>query len=327
MRKIYTNRSKIYRIAAVLFAVIFLVSAGFLLLQIWESEQKYASAWGDAENHIEYKGKEYELKQNIESFLVLGLDKFEDNILPNSYNNDRQADFLMLLVFDNEAKTCSALNISRDTMAKIDVLGINGNPIDTVESQIALAHTYGDGGKTSCRNASNAVSDLLLGMKINHYISFTMDAVPIYNDLLGGVEVMVLDDFTSIDDSLVKNQKVTLKGEQALTYVRSRKGMEDSTNNNRINRQLQYLDSLHDKTKERIKSDDEFIVESILKLSDYIVSDRSVTQLQEIMRKFNEYEFSGIESIKGESKMGEKHMEFYPDEDSLKEMVIKLFYE
>ena len=50
-------------------------------------------------------------KKNIETFLVLGLDKFEGQVQSSSYNNDQQADFLMLFVFDNDKKEYSAIVI------------------------------------------------------------------------------------------------------------------------------------------------------------------------------------------------------------------------
>lgn len=72
----------------------------------------------------------------------------------------------------------------------------------------------------------------------------TMGAVPYINDLVGGVPVTVLDDFSGIDDSLVEGETITLKGEQALHYVRIRGGLEDSSNLNRMKRQQQYLESM-----------------------------------------------------------------------------------
>ena len=61
-------------------------------------------------------------------------------------------------------------------------------------------------------------------------------------------------------------------------------------------------------------------------MADYIVSDRSVNQLQDLAEKVNEYEFLGSKEIKGESKMGKEFIEFYPDEKALEKLVIELFY-
>ncbi len=327
MRKMHADNTKYYKYAIVALSIVFLVSAGFFFLNLWEAKRGEYDKFSPENPYLKYEGKEYELKGNIETFLVLGLDKFEGVSSSDSYNNDKQSDFLMLFVLDNDTKTCSALQINRDTMVDVNVLGVAGNRVDTVTKQIALAHTYGNGKEVSCRNVSDSVSALLLGMKIDHYISVTMDAVPIYNDMLGGIEVEVLCDFTGIDDTLIKGEKVTLKGEQALTYIRTRQGLEDSSNSTRMERQRQYLNALRDKSLDRFSNDDEFIVESTLKMSDYIVSDRSVTQLQELIRKITSYSFIEVDGIKGETKTGEKFLEFYPDKASVEKTVIDLFYE
>ena len=321
-------RKQIFKYGIIALAIAFLVVSSLVALHLWEKNQGEFphENISEAESVIKHNGIEYALKNNVESFLVMGLDKFEGSTTGDSYNNDRQADFLMLFVFDNDSKKCSAIHINRDTMASVNILGLNGNKTASVTQQIALAHTYGNGRDVSCRNTADAVSDLLLGVKVNHYISLTMDSVSVFNDLVGGVEVTVLDDFTGIDDTLVKGEKVTLLGEHALNYVRTRYGLEDSSNSTRMERQRQYINALYAKTKGKIDSDPEFIVESSVKMSDYIISDRSVTQLQELMRKFNEYEFLGIQAIEGENRMGEKYIEFYPSEESVKEVVVNSFY-
>ena len=92
-------------------------------------------------------------------------------------------------------------------------------------------------------------------------------------------------------------------------------------------RQQEYINGLYDKFRECVENDDEFIITASLELSDHIISDRSVTQLQTLADKFNAYEFLGIKSIEGESVKGEQFMEFYPDENFVEKMVIELFYE
>jgi hypothetical protein len=48
--------------------------------------------------------------------------------------------------------------------------------------------------------------------------------------------------------------------------------------------------------------------------------------MQEFMKKFQEYEFTGIKELQGETVVGEQFMEFYPDEVLLQQTVIDLFY-
>ena len=326
MGKKRNDKRKLMRGLAVALLAVFLLTGAFLLLELWEKCQSIFPEQKTENTVYEYNGVEYVKNEDVESFLILGLDKFEDAINNDSYNNDQRADFLMLLVFDNSEKKFTAVHLNRDTMVNMNVLGVAGQKIGTVNKQLALAHTYGNGRDVSCRNTADAVSELLNGVKVNHYLSITMDAVPILNDLLGGVEVTVLDDFSGIDDTLIKGETVTLHGDHALTYVRERYGLEDSSNSTRMVRQRQYMTAVYDKAMLKIENDDNFVIEASSKLADYIVSDRSVNQLQEIAKKLSQYKFTEIETLEGESVVKDGLMEFRPDADSIDKIVFELFY-
>lgn len=272
-------------------------------------------------------GKWYALRENIETVLFIGLDKFQEEVeQEDGYRNLQQSDFLLLAVFDHDAKTCTALQIDRDTMAQIHILGLKGEDMGTFEGQLALSHTYGSGGNDSAKNTMRAVSDFLYGTEIDRYISFTMDAVTVLNDSMGGVAVKVLDDFSQIDPALIQGETVTLQGEQALTYVRSRRDMQDSTNAARMVRQRQYLAALYAQTK-RYSEDHSSLADLVLKLSPYIVSDCSAQQLYDLADNMANYDLTEIQTIQGESAPGEKFMEFRPDEEALVDQVIRLLYE
>ena len=326
MGKKRNDKRKLMRGLAVALLAVFLLTGAFLLLELWEKRQSIFPEQKTENTVYEYNGVEYVKNEDVESFLILGLDKFEDAINNDSYNNDQRADFLMLLVFDNSEKKFTAVHLNRDTMVNMNVLGVAGQKIGTVNKQLALAHTYGNGRDVSCRNTADAVSELLNGVKVNHYLSITMDAVPILNDLLGGVEVTVLDDFSGIDDTLIKGETVTLHGDHAPTYVRERYGLEDSSNSTRMVRQRQYMTAVYDKAMLKIENDDNFVIEASSKLADYIVSDRSVNQLQEIAKKLSQYKFTEIETLEGESVIKDGLMEFRPDADSIDKIVFELFY-
>lgn len=326
MGKKRNDKRKLMRGLAVALLAVFLLTGAFLLLELWEKRQSIFPEQKTENTVYEYNGVEYVKNEDVESFLILGLDKFEDAINNDSYNNDQRADFLMLLVFDNSEKKFTAVHLNRDTMVNMNILGVAGQKVGTVNKQLALAHTYGNGKDVSCRNTADAVSELLNGVKVNHYLSITMDAVPILNDLLGGVEVTVLDDFSGIDDTLIKGETVTLHGDHALTYVRERYGLEDSSNSTRMVRQRQYMTAVYDKAMLEIENDDNFVIEASSKLADYIVSDRSVNQLQEIAKKLSQYKFTEIETLEGESVVKDGLMEFRPNADSIDKIVFDLFY-
>ena len=324
----HRKKDRILKIIAVILAIIILVCGILYAISLWEHRTGRYDEPADTEvvNRVmEFNGKQYELNEKLETVLVIGLDKF-DRTDEDSYSNNMQADFVLLLVVDNEKKECTALQISRDTVTSMSVLGVAGDRIGTVEQQLALAHTYGNGEEISCRNTSEAVSKLLLNVNIDHYVSVTMDAVSKYNDLVGGVTLRVLDDFSGIDDTLVKGEEVTLKGEHALNYVRSRYGLDDSTNNRRMERQRQYLEALYNKTVECVRNDKDFIVNSASKLTNDLISDCSANRLQTLAEKISDYKFNGVRYLEGETLKGETYIEFYPDPESIKKTVIDLFY-
>lgn len=321
------RRTRYLQIAAIVFAFIFLLSTVLLMVNLWENRNSAYFPQGSfgAQSVIEYNGIEYEFRDGIRTLLVMGLDAYTEAEVIEGYTNPRQADFVMLIVIDDEAKTVSALHINRDTMADVTVLGLAGEKIGVVNKQLALAYTYGNGKVVSCRNTADSVSALLYGVDVDHYVSVTMDSVPLFNDLVGGVEVTVLDDFTGVSDELVKGETVTLTGENVMTYIRTRKGLDDSTNSARMNRQRQYLNALYQKTLECSKSDENFILNAVTLMTDYTVSDCVSNQLSELMQTIVDYEFVGIRTIEGENVVGEKHMEFYPTVDSIKKNVVELF--
>ena len=326
MKKTNKKASEKKALLLVLICVVVMCSA-LLAISIWENQQDFVGerpseeVIGEITDSVEYK-----LNKNIETVLVMGLDKFSEDVDSSSYDNDQQADFLMLFVLDNQNKTCKAIHINRDTMVEMDVLGVAGQKVGTTTQQIALSHTYGNGQNVSCCNTTKAVSNLLDGIDVTHYLSVTMDAVPVFNDLVGGVTVEVLDDFTGIDDTLVKGEKVTLMGDKALTYVRNRYGLEDSTNSNRMIRQKQYIEELYRITREKTKSDENFVLTAWQELSQYAVSDCYEQDLLQIYEKISGYEYLGTVNIEGKSLVGESFMEFYPDEEKLEKLVLEMFY-
>ena len=265
-------------------------------------------------------------KENLETILVLGLDKNEYPDDSRAYINDMQGDFNLLLVLDHSTNTCSPLLLNRDTMTEITRLGVFGDEAGTFTGQLALAHTYGSGGSDSCLNAKKAVSKLLGGVSIDHYMSFTMDSVPTVNDSVGGVTVTVLDDFKNNPD-LRKGEEVTLHGEEALLYVRGRQNAGDQTNLNRMKRQEQYMTALMAKLMDAARGDADFLTKLTFRLGDSFQTDYSVNQLQTLADTLLEAKIESFLTIDGEAKKGEEFMEYYVDATSLEKTIQTLFYE
>lgn len=270
---------------------------------------------------------ERQLRQGLETILVLGLDKYDRPDRPMGYVNNTQSDFLLLVVLDRQNQKIEALHINRDTMTEITRLGVFGGAAGQYIAQIALAHAYGSGGSDSALNAVKAVSNFLGGVKIDHYMTFTMESVPIINDMVGGVTVMVEDDFSEYDPTLVQGQQITLQGEQALHFVRGRINVADGTNLNRMNRQRQFMSVLFDKVMEAASQDEGFFEKLMKKLGDNFDTDMSLYQLNALPASIAGFTMEPFRTIDGENKRGETFMEFYADPASIQEQVQALFYE
>ena len=276
---------------------------------------------------IEFEGKKYEKKENMETILLMGLDKYEDSKKEGAYVNDQQSDLMMLITIDYDKKTCNLLHINRDTMTEIERLGVTGDVADRFIGQICLAHTYGSGGSDSNINARNAVEGLFGDLiDINHYISMTMDGVAILNDSIGGVTVNITDDMTTADSSFVQGSTVTLGGEQALKYVRARGSLEDDSNLARMERQKQYMEGFINGLKNSIEGNPNFLSESMLKISNYLESNITANGFDELGNTLKNFEIEPIETLKGEAKQGKKYIEFYADKTEIKRFIISKLY-
>lgn len=274
---------------------------------------------------ITYNGRSYVLNDELSVLLLLGIDDYEVEESSGA-RNDGLADFLTVAVFRPSDSTVTLLQLNRDTMTDVPVLDEQGAFDGYAFEQLALAHVYGSGLQDSCENTVNAVSLLLGGIPIDNYVSFTMGAIPVLNDLAGGVTVMIEDDFTGVDDSLVQGQEATLKGAQAETFVRSRMNMaDDPTNIARMRRQRTYMTALIAALRAASAEDDGFVLNAYGAVADYIVTDCSLDEIN-AYAKLSNFSLSSILTPEGESVAGERLMEFYVDEDALRQLVIDLFY-
>lgn len=324
--KCRVNRDFILHAVIVVCGIVFLASL-LVLLRHWEMKKEFVYLPELNRDSITIDGTTYLQKKDLDTVLIIGLDKFDADQESGKYLNRQQADFILLMAVNRDEKTYSILHLNRDTMTDMSVLGDRGERVDRVNGQLALAHTYGNGGSDSCRNTVEAVSNLLHGVKIDHYLALTMDAVAILNDLAGGVTVEILDDFSDVDPTLIQGEDITLRGQQALTYVRTRRGLEDSSNLHRMERQRQYLQALREQVSKSQQEDQNFFPKAIAEVSDYLMSDLTANQMSAISERLAGYTFTGFVILDGEAVKGEHFMEFYVDEDSLMETVLRLYFE
>lgn len=278
---------------------------------------------------IELDGVPYYLRDGITGYLLMGTDETTETLRQEENGtNNRQADFLMLLVLDRGRKTCQAIHINRDTLMEIRTLGENGNPNGVVTRQITLAYSYGSGGRDSCRNTTEAVSRLLCGMPVEHFFALTMDGIPVISDLAGGVPVTITDDMTSANPDYKKGNTVILRGQEALSFVRMRMSVTHGTNTERMARQRAFITSLVERLQTKMEADAEFSIRLVEAVSPYMTSDLITAELSDLVQQLKDYEFLPIIVLPGELEKNYEtgYIEFYPDYDEVKKMLVDLFF-
>lgn len=280
----------------------------------------------ESAQNVFYNGAWYQPAQDVESYLIMGVDRSGEATEGSALDGGGQADMLMVLVVNHQEKTYHVLQINRDTMTDVTVLGMQGDEIGTEKMQIAAAHSFGKGLEDSCENTVKAVSNFLYGVSMDGYAAIQMDAIPLINDWAGGVTVTIRDDFSQIDPSLVKGETVTLSGQQAYTFVRGRQHVGDSTNISRMARQVEYFNGLASQVRQLVEHDIASVAELYQTVTPYMVTDMGSGTVTKLAQRCKGYTNGGVVTLEGESKMGEKFMEFYATEDSVKQAVFSLFY-
>lgn len=276
-------------------------------------------------NTIEVDGVTYEPKSNVYSYLFMGIGHEMKDRYGNVTLLGGQADAQMLLVIDDINKTWQMLQINRDSMVDVPVLGVSGEVVETTKQQICLAHSYGDGKEESCINAEKAVSGMLKGRQIDGYVALDLEGIPTINDDLGDVTVTIKDDFSQIDSSLVQGQTITLNGTQALHYIQSRGNVGDQTNLNRMARQREYLTGLFSKLSD---IDVAKLTKTVSDANEYITSGISLPDMVSLLLKMKKYENLGLITIDGTSEIDENGFNaYYLDEDSLEQAILQLYYQ
>ena len=278
---------------------------------------------------VEYQGVQYALKKNLTSILLIGVDKAEDVDTPQiAFRSGGHADYLSLLVIDDLEDTVKRINIDRDTITDITVLSALGKPKGTRKAQISLAHGFGGDAEQAAQLTVTAASNLLQGLEISDYVTFTMDGIAAMNELAGGVSVLIEEELTVLAPAFIKGEQVLLAGDQAERFVRARKNVTDGTNLNRMDRQNAFLSAFSNLVTRKIQDDSGFINELLSSLEPYMVSSLRTGRLANIIYKARGYTVSEPYSLSGERKVNAlNNMEFYPDEDSVMKAILSAFYE
>lgn len=325
----HKNKTALHAAAAllvILAAVLVLYFGGSWLEKKAEKPESRTQLPQADQDTVEVDGVTYRKKNRLTTILVMGVD--HDTQDSYEYRKAGQADFLRLVVLDKENKTVQQLQIDRDTMTPVTVLGLLGDRYEPVTEQICLGYAFGDGRESSCEVTVEAVENLLGGQTIDQYLAMGLDGISTLNDLAGGVTVTLEDDFSAIDPAMTKGTTLTLQGDQAETYVRTRRSIGVGTNEARMVRQEAYIKQLSVQLDEKLQQSQSFASEAYDALQPYLTTSMAKGQL--VNEAWAAKDYTRLDTIKpdGTYQIGEDgFMEFYPDADALQQAVLQLFYE
>lgn len=282
----------------------------------------------DSREMITYKNETYVKKGNLETYLIAGIDAPGKVEKVTEYDGTGQCDVLAVIVRDRSTDQCKLLSIDRNTITAVKSLDNDGTYLDTTDIQISLAHAMGFDQQVRAENTVDAVSHLLGDQTIDGYAMVNMGAIQVVNDMVGGVTVTIEDNFSDIDPSMKKGETVTLMGEQAEKYVRSRKEISDGSNQNRMSRQSTYEEAFKPAFRNKCAENSKFPLEVYHAMEDYMttnISAKKFCRLAILMSDENQDEKVAISGTYGLDE--DEWQTFTPDEDSLQEAILELFYQ
>lgn len=309
-------------LAAAMIGIIVFSAAGRSTISYTQTEEDT-----EASDLVELNGELYVPKKNIETYLFMGIDDPGTVHKREEYDGTGQCDTIILLVRDRSTGTYMTLSLDRNTMMEVKSLTPDGRYLATTTDQLSLAHSVGDGLEISCENVIDAVSNFLLGQKIDGYAAINMGAIGTINHLLGGITVTIQDDFSQQDSSLIMGETVTLSDEQAVSYIRGRMYVGDGKNEDRVRRQNEYMEAAEVRFRELCSADNTFPMEFYEAMSEYVVTNISAMKFSKLAMLMANGKESGSLKLEGETIIGDLELEeFWADQESLEEVIAQLFY-
>ena len=287
------------------------------------------------ENTVFWNGKTYKRNTYVKAVLCMGVDRDGPMTETTLSGDGGQADGIFLLANDTARGSMKILLIPRDSMTEITNTDTswtetNGAKLGEVVDHLSLSYAYGDGREKSCEYTKQAVSHLLMGMKIDSYMAADLEIIASLNDEVGGVTVTIPTmGMEQADPEFVFGQTVRLKGEQAERFVRFRDTERDNSAISRMEQQKLYISGFFQAVKEKNRTESN-ITEHLFEMSqDYMVTDMAKDEYLKLA--INALEGEGLTSASfkmapGTGTATETYDEYYVDQEALVPILLDLFY-
>lgn len=319
---------------AILLAMVLIVVGTFVVLQQKGKKDVQSTVInaGDYKETIEYNGHTYQFNEDIVSFAFMGVDQREMK------TNDEtdfvgSADADIIVAVNTKTGLTKMIAIPRDTMVDIDIFSDSGIFIKTQNTQLCLAYAYGNGEAQSCENVVKAMSRVLYNVPIQKYYALNLEGVAPLNDAVGGVTVDPL--YSMPEYGIFKGQPIKLMGDNAEHYVRTRDMVDLNASLNRTDRQVQYVKAFASQLIPAVVKDFGVVSRLYSTASSYSQSNISLSNatyiaslaLSKNITSFETHTIKGTMKPSTNSEFAEEvYAEFTPDDDSVMNAVLDVYY-
>lgn len=283
---------------------------------------------------IQYNGHSYEYNKDIVTVAFMGIDERDMEYRDEYINNLGCADADMVAAINTKDGTMKLISIPRDTVVDIDIYSSSGVFLKTQSVQLTIAYAYGDGAEQSCENVTKAMSRILYNVPIDKYFALNLSGIKPLNDAIGGVTLTA--EYSVPSAGIEKGQTVTLKGDMAEAYIRTRDMDHATAALERGQRQIQYVKAFTDQLMPVVKKDFSVVSELYNIAKQYSQTNLSLnnvtylasTILSNGVSSFETYSLQGDVELRVVNPDNPNYVNAYftPDEDQLMQTVLDVFY-
>lgn len=326
------KKTLVLRVVLIFLIVAFAAVGVFAAFKIYSAKRENERLAAEKEalaypyKTVEYNGKTYDYNEGVYNLLVLGIDAEGEYEEGEFFETGGKADAIFILSINNSKKTVSTIQLNRDTVTEVQKLGVFGDPVATLNSQLATAYAYGSGGKSSCENMSRAVSGLLYGVPIDGYLAMNMEGIIPFVNAVGGVTVTLKDDFTKFDPEMEAGKTLTLDGAKAYIYLRGRGDVGDQQNTSRMERHRTFYSGLFKQVDKLLGSDVSKLKSVYDAIYPYSYFSISLSKLMSLYSDSSDYRRVPTVTPEGVINEDAEYTEFYVDETALRKLVFDVWY-
>lgn len=323
-----------YTALFLLFFAVLSVSVYAAMIKKGMAELKKPVSYPEREDSFDTKeilwnGDVYEYREDLITILCLGIDGREKAQENTAIGFGPRADSIYLFVADLEQDKVTILNISRDSMAEVRLRDSLGQEKGFFKMQLGTQYAVGDGLEGSCRLMEEAVSKLLGEIPIHGCCALYWKGLGEAHQVLGPVTVVVSEELQKLDsETFPESGEIELTSEQALVYVQGRDIQVSGSNEERNDRQREYMQALYDVAKEKLKRNPLLGLSLWRAVEEYFVTDLTPSEIQALASLIYRMDIEDLEirSFPGSYVFGDFQDELWLDEEEKQKLLTEVFY-